>query len=176
MSFVGKTHVYTGDGKGKTTAALGLMLRFAATGRRIMFIQFMKSTDSGEIVELQDIDNIALMPNPWAFGFSKDMTEEEVEQAKGIYRQYLDMIAFRMPQGNFGMMVMDEVLTAIDEGFVNEDQIMDILDQVPDDMEIVLTGRNASQRMIDRADYVTEMKKIKHPFDQGLRARKGIEY
>jgi len=176
MAGNGKIHIYTGDGKGKTTAAVGLAVRYVGSGGELMFIQFLKPSDSSEISVFQELEGVTLMPNPWNFGFTWDMSESDREEARGIYSQYLDMLLFRTLQGNYGMLILDEVLTACSLGLVDEEQLMDMLDQLDDDMEVVMTGRDASQRLIDRADYVTEMKKIKHPFDQGVQARKGIEY
>ena len=168
--------IYTGDGKGKTTAAIGQAIRYLGADGRVMFIQFLKDSNSSELSIFADLDNITLMPNPWSYGFTWDMTKEEMEEAKAIYAQYLDMLLFRIQQDDYGMLVLDEAATACSLGLLDCAQLLDLIDQLPDDMEIVLTGRDAPEQLIDRADYVTEMKKIKHPFDKGQRARKGIEY
>ena len=103
-------------------------------------------------------------------------TTTDYSEAKDIYERYIWDITRMILQGNFSMLVMDEVIGACNAGLVNEDELMEMLEQFPDDMEIVLTGRNPSNQLCDWADYLTEMKKIKHPFDQGVKARKGIEY
>ena len=176
MSEKGRLHIYTGDGKGKTTAAVGLTVRYAGSGKEAMFVQFLKKSDSNELNVFQDAEGIVMMPNPWNYGFTWDMTEDEIEEIKGIYSQYLDMISFRFLQGDYGMLVLDEVLTAISEGLIKEEDLVYMLDQLPESAEVVLTGKDPSEALIERADYVSEIKKIKHPFDKGARARKGIEY
>ena len=142
-------HIYTGDGKGKTTAAVGLAVRCAGSGRRVLFTQFLKPAKSGEIEAMEDMENMQIWLCPAEFGFTWQMTDEEKEEAKDIYERYI---------------------------WVNEDELREMLEQFPDDMEVVLTGRNPSEQLCEWADYLTEMKKIKHPFDQGVKARKGIEY
>ena len=149
-------HIYTGDGKGKTTAAVGLAVRCAGSGRRVLFTQFLKPAKSGEIEAMEDMENMQIWLCPAEFGFTWQMTDEEKEEAKDIYERYIWDITRMVLQGNFSMLVM--------------------LEQFPDDMEVVLTGRNPSEQLCEWADYLTEMKKIKHPFDQGVKARKGIEY
>ena len=176
MGREGKMHIYTGDGKGKTTAAEGLAVRFCGNGGKVMFVQFLKTADSSELSSFEELGGVTMMPNPWNWGFTWDMSDADKEEARGIYSQYLDMIGMRFLQGNFGMLVMDEVIGAVNAGLVDEQELFGLFDQLPDEAEIVLTGRDPSQALVDRADYVTEMRKVKHPFDQGLHARKGIEY
>jgi len=169
-------HIYTGDGKGKTTAAEGLAVRFCGSGGEVMFVQFLKKGDSSELSAFEELEGMTMMPNPWNYGFTWDLSEREREEARGVYAQYLDMIGMRFLQGNFGMLVLDEVIGAVNAGLVDEQELFDLFDQLPEETEIVLTGRDPSEALLKRADYVTEMHKVKHPFDQGLGARKGIEY
>ena len=122
------------------------------------------------------MENMQIWLCPAEFGFTWQMTDEEKEEAKDIYERYIWDITRMVLQGNFSMLVMDEVIGACNAGLVNEDELMEMLEQFPDDMEVVLTGRNPSEQLCDWADYLTEMKKIKHPFDKGIKARKGIEY
>ena len=169
-------HIYTGDGKGKTTAAVGLAVRCAGSGRRVLFTQFLKPAKSGEIEAMTDMENMQIWLCPEEFSFTWQMTDEEKEEAKDIYERYIWDITRMVLQGNFSMLVMDEVIGACNAGLVNEDELMEMLEQFPDDMEVVLTGRNPSEQLCDWADNLTEMKKIKHHFDKGIKARKGIEY
>ncbi len=165
-----------GEGKGKTTAAVGLAVRFAGSGQSVMFTQFLKPGNSGELAELEDMEHVQVFVCPSEFGFTSRMNEEEKAQASSVYEEYLMTITRLVLQGDFGMLVMDEVIAACSEGIIEESLLMDCLDQLPDDMEVVLTGRYPSDAMLDRADYITEMKKIRHPFDKGVQARRGIEY
>ena len=176
MAREGRMHIYTGDGKGKTTAAEGLAVRFCGNGGQVMFVQFIKTGNSSELTAFEDLEGMTMMPNPWRWGFTWDLSDEDREEARGVYSQYLEMIGMRFLQGNFGMLVLDEVIGAMNAGLVDEQELFDLFDQLPEETEIVLTGRNPSARLLERADYVSEVRKVKHPFDQGLHARKGIEY
>jgi len=176
MSNKGMLHIYMGDGKGKTTASAGLALRCAGQGGRVVFAQFMKNNDSGELEAFQDVEGVLLMPMPFSHGFVWDMSDAQKADLKEAYAVHLESLCIRLLQMPVDMLVMDEILAAIEVGFVDESIITDLLDQLPESTEVVLTGRNPSRALIERADYVTEMKKIKHPFDNGAQARKGIEY
>ena len=176
MNTKGKLHIYMGEGKGKTTAAVGMAVRFAGHGGKVAFVQFMKDSSSGELSIFEDIDSISLMPNPGFYGFTWEISEQGKAEVKVVYEQYMDSLLFRILQGDFGMLVMDEIITAVEKGFIDEQILMDFLDQLPDEMEVVLTGRYPSDALMERADYITEMKKIRHPYDNGLAARQGIEY
>ncbi len=172
----GKIHIYMGEGKGKTTAAAGLAVRCAGTGGQVLFGQLMKSMDSGELVAFEEIDAIQMMPAPGFFGFTWEMTPADKEAAVVLYRQYLESLAFRANQGNYRMIVLDEAISAVTAELLSEEDLLDWIDQLPDEAEVVLTGRYPSEKMIEAADYVTEMRKVKHPFDKGLNARRGIEF
>ena len=169
-------HLYMGDGKGKTTAALGLVMRSAGAEHRVLFTQFMKGQNGSELEILSEMDGVQLYLYPEEIGPVSYMSAKDRENAKAAYEEYIWGITRILLQSSFDMLVMDEVVTAIHEGVLDEDYLMEMcLSQLPDDMEIVLTGHDPSQAMTDWADYVTEMRKIKHPADQGIRARKGIE-
>ena len=170
----GEIHIYMGEGKGKTTAAVGLALRFAGSGGQVLFTQFLKNPDSGEIKVLQDTAGITFLPGPPISGFTWNMTESELGALCRSYRDYLQ--AIRRQAGHAGLLVMDEALAALQTGLIQEKILLDLLDDLKKDTEIVLTGRRPSPALLERADYITEMVKIRHPYDQGLPARRGIEY
>lgn len=169
-------HIYMGDGKGKTTAAVGLAVRCAGSGRRVLFSQFLKPATSGELEALQDIESIQLLLCPAEFGFTWNMSEEDRTDARAVYERYLWDITRVVLQGDFSLLIMDEIIGACSSGLVDEDYLLECLEQFPDDMEIVMTGREPSEALLAMADYITEMKKIRHPFDKGVKARKGIEF
>lgn len=169
-------HIYMGDGKGKTTAAVGLAVRCAGSGRRVLFSQFLKPATSGELEALQDIESIQLLLCPAEFGFTWNMSEEDRTDARAVYERYLWDITRVVLQGDFRLLIMDEIIGACSSGLVDEDYLLECLEQFPDDMEIVMTGREPSEALLAMADYITEMKKIRHPFDKGVKARKGIEF
>ena len=172
----GLIHIYHGEGKGKTTAAIGLAVRAAGTGNRVLIAQFLKGSPSGEVKVLQSIAGITLMRCEELKKFSWDMTEEEKRQ---VCQQHDDMVKTAVEQANNGlcdMLVLDEALGACCVGLLSEDRILTFLQEKPEGLEVVLTGRGPSERLLAIADYVTEMHKEKHPYDKGIMARKGVEF
>jgi cob(I)alamin adenosyltransferase len=187
----GYVHIYTGDGKGKTTAALGLALRAAGHGWHTYIGQFMKGQAYGELHALQDHPAITISPaititpaitiapaitieqfsDDQCLLHKTDVTETHIKQAQeGLQRCWQEM-----QSGRFQLMVLDEVLVAIWFGLVSEEQILEFLRKRSEDVEVVLTGRYAPERLIDRADLVTDMRCVKHYYEHGITARDGIE-
>lgn len=176
----GLVHIYCGDGKGKTTAALGGAVRAAGRGRRVLIARFLKTEDSGEVMSLGLIPNITLLPSDQNFGFSWEMSPE-TKEAAGLYYMDCFMTAWNMAVGGkdearYHMLVLDEVIGAVNLGFVEEQALLEALKKRPENLEVVLTGRNPSSALCDQADYLTEMKMHKHPYNAGTPAREGIEY
>lgn len=170
----GLIHIYCGDGKGKTTAAVGLTLRSAGAGNRVVFTQFFKDGSSSEISLLRQIPGISVLHTKTVGGFWKCMTTEQQAQASRDYTELFHIACERAK--NMDLLVLDEVISACNHGAVPEEALLEFLQNKPEHLEVVLTGRNPSEALLAQADYVTEMKKIKHPFDRGVLARKGIEY
>ena len=162
-------HVYEGDGKGKTTASVGLSIRAAGHGFKVLFIQFLKDDSSGEISVLKSIDGITVAHCPVNYGFTFLMSEEQKRETAKEYDKLLDYAV----HSDASLIVLDEVLYAFNAGLIDETRLRKILDLK---CEIVLTGRDAPEWLVARADYVSDIKKIKHPFDKGIPARIGIEY
>ena len=179
---MGFIHIYCGDGKGKTTAALGLALRAAGRGIPSVICRFLKNEDSGEIRSLSRIPEIEVIPGDRSFGFSWQMTAEEKEEAARYYTSQFDKACRRAGElaarrgEELALLVLDEAAAAVNGGFLPLKDLTDYLDSRPENLEVVLTGRNPDPGLLSRADYVTEMKKEKHLFDRGIAARKGIEY
>ena len=169
-------HIYYGNGKGKTTAAIGVAVRAAGSNRNVLFAQFLKSEESGERNSLRLIPTIELLPCPDKIKFVKDMTEEEKLQCKQDCRNTFDSCIMRVLRGNYDMVVFDEIFCAIENGMLSDSELFDFLANLPKNIEVVLTGHNPSEKILSFADYATEMKKVAHPFDKGITARKGIEY
>ena len=176
MERTGKMHIYMGDGKGKTTAAVGLAVRCAGQGGNVMFAQFLKDTNSGELAVFEEMDHMQFIPAPGFFGFTWQMSPQEKEEAAALYGLYMDTILMRVQQSSCRMLVLDEIIGTVTAGLMAEDVLIDYLEQVPEEVEIVMTGRYPTEKLLALADYVTEMKKIRHPYEQGLTARAGIEY
>ena len=170
----GLVQVFTGDGKGKTTAALGTILRAAGHGLNIFIVFFIKGDYAyGEYNTLSMIPNVKLA----SFGLrqfftSADINPEEKKQAEAALAAAREAIN----SGRYDLVVLDEVNVAVDFHLIAADDVIRLIKNKPSHVELILTGRHADTRLIDIADLVTEMVKVKHPFDKGVQARKGIEY
>jgi cob(I)alamin adenosyltransferase len=167
----GLVHVYTGDGKGKTTAALGLSMRAAGQGMRVAFIQFIKGKTCGEHLFAKNYKpfEIVQMSVGDSFKKSKEQLSQEALQTLAYAEQEIS-------SGKYDLVVLDEIFVAISQGLITTKQVLELLDSKPVSLELVLTGRNAPPEIAHRADLVTEMLMIKHPFTEGTSARRGIEY
>lgn len=163
-------HIYYGDGKGKTTAAMGLALRMAGRGQRVVVAQFLKGADSGERMALEQLDNVVVLAVPEQLPFSFQLTDGQRMTERVRYAQMLS----RLAEERYGLLVLDEVCDAVDVGLVAEEQVLSVLDTAAG--EVVLTGHRVSQGLLARADYVTCMAKQRHPFDFGQAARLGVEW
>jgi len=178
MSSKGLIHIYTGEGKGKTTAAIGLAVRAAGWGMNVLFVQFFKedSAPSGEKDFFRRSGIELIRSNCRHPIFTKGRTDEAAV-AKAVHNTFGAVKTRLASKENLpGLLVLDEVMAAIKGGWLSTDEVIKLLDVRPEAMEVVLTGRDAPVELMQVADYVTEMLKIKHPFDAGTPARKGVEY
>ena len=167
-------HIYCGDGKGKTTAAMGLAVRMAGSGGKVVIGQFFKDGSSSEIGVLKTVPGITLCHCKTIPGRYKNLTEPQREQVRLDYTAYLNDL-LDLAEGA-DLLILDEAISACNHGIIPEQRITEFLSTHTFSMEIVLTGRNPSDNLMALADYVTEMCKRKHPFDCGIPARQGIEY
>jgi cob(I)alamin adenosyltransferase len=165
-------HIYTGDGKGKTTAAMGLAIRAAGRGKKVVIVQFMKGRDTGEIHSLDRIPGITILRYEQNYGFFHNASEEKRLKMINANNSNLKE-AMSIP---CDLLVLDEVFSAYSLEAVDRTMIDDLVLGKPDKYELVLTGRDPPQHIIDAADYVSEIRKVKHPYDLGVKAREGIEY
>ena len=245
----GLVHIYCGDGKGKTTAALGLALRAAGNGIPVVIARFLKNDGSGEVGILENVPGVYLFHCERQFGFTWTMSEEQKAEAgeyfTGLFERAWEMGcktaredvegagkadgcmagenwgsdsvsdgSSRRDSGVCGtgasasgspvsgspvsvspvsvspasapltsapceiraLLVLDEIMAAVNSGFVANESLLEALDHRPDGLEVVLTGRGPSEELLSRADYVTEMRAVKHPYEKGVGARKGVEY
>lgn len=172
---IGLIHIYCGDGKGKTTAAMGLAARCAGHGRGVVIAQFLKDGSSGECRVLGRLDGVTLLAaNP--FGkFSFQMTADERAQTTGAVRRMFEAACAHAVRTGARLLVLDEVCAAITCGFLDEADVTAFLDGKPQGLEVVLTGRDPSLALQQRADYISEIRKCRHPFDRGIAAREDIE-
>ncbi len=170
----GFVQIYTGNGKGKTTAALGLALRAAGAGMRSYIIQFMKEYPYSEIEILKNLNHSIEIESCGGddFVYKKELppSEELIKAAAGLQRAKEKMIS-----GNYNLIILDEVCVAIYFKLFNTTEVLDFIKSKPADVELILTGRYCPQELIDAADLVTEMKEVKHYYQTGVLARKGIE-
>lgn len=170
----GFTHLYYGEGKGKTTAAAGLTVRAAGHGKRVLFLQFLKGQDSGEIHILKNIPSVTVKRGDCA-KFTFQMTEQEKQAVTDFQNKMLSDAVRDVQDGTYDLLILDEILSAVNTNTVSEPLVQDLLTHKPERLELVMTGHNPKDYMMAQADYVTEMRKIKHPYDRGITARKGIE-
>lgn len=173
MKRKGLVHIYTGDGKGKTSAAVGLAVRARGAGMKVLIVQFLKGMDTSEIKPLEDI-GIKVVRNNAIKKFVPQMDSEELKACREIqlccFRAALDSL------GAYDLIVLDEIFGAIQCRMMGEDLVENLIKEKPADLELVLTGRGAPEKLICLADYVSEIKAVKHPFDKGICSRRGIEY
>jgi cob(I)alamin adenosyltransferase len=170
---LGLVQVYTGSGKGKTTASLGLAFRASGRGLEVLMIQFLKPADNyGEHIAAESIPNFTILPLGLDHMVSKVPKNEDIKVARDTFQRAKDEIY----SGKYDLVILDEINNAMSWKLLDPDEVIDMLKGRPKNVEIVLTGRDAPREIIDYADLVTEMKMIKHPFDRGIGARKGIEY
>lgn len=170
----GLIHIYCGDGKGKTTAATGLAIRGAGAGKQVVFAQFLKSGTSSELVVLKQIPGIQVLHMEKSYGFWKKMTPEQREETTVFSGQLLAQAMAAAQSAD--ILILDEVISACNHGAVAEQRLLRFLREKPEKLEVVMTGRAPSRSLQETADYITQMQKIKHPFDRGIRARRGIEF
>jgi cob(I)alamin adenosyltransferase len=176
----GLVQIYTGDGKGKTTAAFGLALRAAGQGNKVLIYQFLKpsSLDIGERSALNPGAariRVETLDIKWDMAKSFD-DKKQVTQAKVAISEALDRIAQTAEKRFYDLLILDEIVFCLSKGLAKLEDIKNVIDKKDPAVEIVLTGRGATEELIAMADLVTEMKNIKHPFDKGLSARRGIEF
>lgn len=171
----GLIHIYCGDGKGKTTTSVGLSIRALGNGYNVIFVQFLKSRNSSEIKVLKTLDNITVFRPSIPQKFSHLLNENEKAEIRKdnnlLFQKVIESV-----KNEKTLLVFDEIIGAIEKNLIDEEIVVDFLKQKPAALEVVLTGRNPTPELVSIADYVSEIKKIKHPFDNGVCAREGIEY
>ena len=165
-------HVYTGNGKGKTSTALGLTLRAIGCDLKVVFIQFMKFDRCCEHTSLERLGVKYRLFGRDGFVYRSNILEED----KKLAREGLMFARECIDSREYDVVILDEVLVALDFGLIDEEPLMDLLKNHSSEIEMILTGRGARQKIIEIADLVTEMKEIKHPYKKGISARKGIDF
>ena len=169
---MGLLHIYCGDGKGKTTASLGLAIRAAGADMKVCFVQFAKGGETSELDSLKLIPNITVIRCDRKYGFYNEMTDSDKKEIT-LNHNKLIHLAFKSDKD---MIILDEFNFVYEYGLIDKNTAQQLILNGKANKEIILTGRNPAEIFISAADYISEIKAIKHPYDKGITARKGIEY
>ena len=170
----GLIHVYTGDGKGKTTASVGLCVRARGRDKAVVFAQFLKSGATGEIVSLEKLGVMVIRSNR-RFGFTNELDQAAKAACREEQERIMGRIATALREEQVDLLVLDEALDAVNAGMIEERRLRSFLEDRNPDLEVVITGRRPGAWLMEAADYVSDIQKVKHPFDKGIQARIGIE-
>lgn len=167
--------IYTGEGKGKTTAALGLILRASGYNKKILLVQFIKNSFSGELKSLKKFKNLKIIQGGKGFvGILEDKLPFEEHKKSAL--ETFEKLKKEMESGDWDLIVADEIIGAISGKLISLEEMINLISTKPQEVDLVLIGRGASKELIELADLVTEMKEIKHPFKKRVLAKKGIDY
>ncbi len=168
----GYVQTYTGDGKGKTTAAMGLALRAAGAGAKVFIAQFAKGRKTSELTALARLSDVITIKQYGRGRFIRGEPEpEDIEAARAGLKEAARIIA----SGEYPLVILDEANIAVHLGLFSADDLLAVIEVRPEHVELVITGRRADPRVVDAADLVTEMREVKHYYNQGVPARKGID-
>ena len=169
--------VYTGDGKGKTTAAVGQGIRALGRGYTVYMVQFLKSQDTGELKVLEKLEpGFKVFRFEKKHGFIFNMSEEEIAELKKEVKAAFDFVKTVLFKRECDILILDEIMAAMNNGLIDVGDVAEGLKNKPSDVEMILTGRDAPDKILELADYVSHNVCKKHPFERGIGARKGIEY
>lgn len=170
--------VNTGDGKGKTTAALGVALRSAGCGRKVLILQFIKSgANYGELAGIALLPTVEIRSMGKGFIFHKqEESEEKMKEHQQAAKEAWAMVEREVKSGQWDLIILDEINYAIHYGLVDVETVVNLLQTKPENLDMILTGRNARPEIVELANTVTEMKVIKHAYQQGIKAKRGIEF
>ena len=171
----GLIHIYCGDGKGKTTTGMGLCTRAAGAGMKVLIYQFMKNNATSERRVLEALPNVTFIDGLDHEKFSFQMTPEEKEERRAFYNGRFKEVTERAVKEDYDVLFLDETVYCIRAGLLDEALVAEFLESKPAKLEVILTGQNPGERLMELADYISEIRKVKHPFDEGVPARIGIE-
>ncbi len=169
--------IYTGEGKGKTTASIGQMVRFVGYDKKAIFSQFLKTTESGEVLFFEKFcANITVIRNNKPFPFSNKMTEEQLREITDIHNSLFRETIEKFKDSEVELLVLDEIISAYNLGLIDKDMVRDFITKKIGEKVVIITGRDCPKEFIEIADYISDIKSVKNPFDNGILAKKGIEY
>lgn len=176
MKTTGLIHIYTGDGKGKTTSAVGLATRALGSGLKVCYVSFHKRPELYGYAEMDSLRKLGATVFNYAKGHP--LLDKSIDEKKiiGEVETGLQEIEQLIPTEQFDLLIMDEIIISVRDKYISEKRITDFIRKKPHTLELVMTGRGATPALIEVADYVSNIQKIKHPYDEGVTSRKGIEY
>ena len=173
----GLVQVYTGNGKGKTTASIGVGIIAYGNGLKVIMIQFLKSGVTGELEVLNNLgENFKVYRFEKEKDFTWNLTEEQKEELQKEISEGFNFAKKVVKDNMCDMLILDEVMASVNGGYIDEEDVLKLIESKNDKMELVLTGRNVPKAIVDKSDLITEMKDVKHYFNKGIPARKGIEF
>ncbi len=172
----GLIHLYCGEGKGKTTAALGLIVRASGAGYDVVIVQYFKSWDTSELKTLENFPNVTVIRGDLPRAFTWELNDLAQHEIVGIHNRMFRKAVEAVKPDRPTLLVLDEIIGATSYAYIDSEMVLDYLQKKPYNVEVIMTGRNPLPEFIEIADYVSDINKIKHPYDRGILARKGIEY
>lgn len=173
---MGLIHIYCGNGKGKTTAALGLAIRAAGAGYKVHIVQLLKGSETSELESLKLLPNIKTARLPKNFGFTFSMSEQDKQEITVCHNNMLISAYEQMKNHEFDMLIIDEFFAAYEKNLISKEIAEKLVFEKEKNCELILTGRNPTEKFLAAADYVSEINAVKHPYEKGISARKGIEF
>lgn len=172
----GLIHIYCGDGKGKTTAAMGLGMRAAGREKKVLLTQFLKSNKTGELKSIEKLSEFFhFLEGRPANKFIWNMNEEEIVELRKEHTDRFKVVTQKAVDENYDLLILDEIIATVNNNLVPLEMVVEFLKNKPEGIEVVMTGRGPKEELIELADYVSEIKAIKHPFEKGIPSRVGIE-
>ena len=173
---LGLIHIYCGDGKGKTTAAMGLGMRAVGRDKKILLTQFLKDNETGELNSIEKLgENFEIYKGVPVKKFFKFMSEEEQLKTKKEHEDRFKKVIKKAIDEKFDLLILDEIIASTNLDLIPLEEVLEFLKNKPVGLEVVLTGRNPNHKLIELADYVSEIKAVKHPYEKGIISRIGIE-
>ena len=173
---LGLIHIYCGDGKGKTTAAMGLGMRAVGRDKKVLLTQFLKDNETGELNSIEKLGaNFEVFKGIPVKKFFKFMSPEEQMVTKMEHEERFNEVTQKAINENFDLLILDEIIASTNLDLVPLVEVITFLENKPEGLEVILTGRNPNEKLIELADYVSEIKAIKHPYEKGINSRIGIE-
>lgn len=173
---MGLVHIYTGDGKGKTTSAVGLAARALGRGLKVCYVSFHKRPEKYGYSEMETLAKSGAVILNRAKGHPKlDRSIDPVKNSQEV-REAVEEIEELIQSTHFDLLIMDEIIISVRDNYISEQRILDFIAHKPQHLELVMTGRGATPALIEAADYVSQVTKIKHPFDSGIASRAGVEF